>query len=137
MNGRIDIKRFQQLRRFYPFWISIFLPIVTISPNRHSATKIANPLSAQREAEARAAIAETERAELVARLPPSSIKPLQGGIDTRQFGAAGLVNAFDLARDLAAEVCAALPADRKPPSTSRLPPRASWPRGRCWMPSSA
>jgi hypothetical protein len=70
-------------------------------------------LAAQREAEARAAIAEAERAELLARLPPSSIKPLQGSIDTRQFGAAGLVRAFDLARDLAVELCAALPAERK------------------------
>jgi hypothetical protein len=69
--------------------------------------------TAQREAEARAAIAEAERAELLARLPPASIKPLQGSIDTRQFGAAGLVRAFDLARELASEVCAALPADRK------------------------
>jgi hypothetical protein len=69
--------------------------------------------SAQRDAEARAAIAEAERAELLARLPPSTIKPLQGTVDTRQFGAAGLVKAFDLARDLALEVCAALPAGRK------------------------
>jgi hypothetical protein len=69
--------------------------------------------SAQRDAEARAAIAEAERAELLARLPPSTVKPLQGAVDTRQFGAAGLVKAFDLARDLANELCAALPADRK------------------------
>jgi hypothetical protein len=71
------------------------------------------PLAAQREAEARAAIAEAERAELLARLPPSSAKPLQGSVDTRQFGAAGLARAFDLARDLAPEVCAALPAGQK------------------------
>lgn len=51
--------------------------------------------------------------DFLARLPPSSIKPLQGSIDTRQFGAAGLVKAFDLARELASEVCAALPADRR------------------------
>ncbi|WP_226894366.1 hypothetical protein, partial [Proteus mirabilis] len=31
----------------------------------------------------------------------------------RQFGAAGLVKAFDLAQQLALEVCTALPADRK------------------------
>ena len=69
--------------------------------------------SAQRDAEARAAIAEAERAELLARLPPSAVKPLQGSVDTRQFGAAGLVAAFDLARELATEVCAALPPDRR------------------------
>jgi hypothetical protein len=68
---------------------------------------------AQRDAETRAAIAEAERAELLARLPPSSIKPLQGNIDTKQFGAAGLAKAFDLGRELAVEVCAALADDRK------------------------
>jgi hypothetical protein len=67
----------------------------------------------QRDAEARKAIAEAERAELLARLPPSSARPLAGTVDTRQFGAAGLVKAFDLAQQLAAQVCAALPADAK------------------------
>jgi len=70
-------------------------------------------LSAQREAEARAAIARAERAELLARLPPSTAKPLAGDIETKQFGAAGLVKAFDLAQELAAEVCAALPAGER------------------------
>ncbi|MBQ5948556.1 hypothetical protein KBW98_13745, partial [Massilia sp. ST3] len=64
------------------------------------------------EAETRQALAEAERAELLARLPPAQAKPLSGAIDTRQFGAAGLARAFDLALDLAAEVCAALPPDR-------------------------
>jgi len=64
------------------------------------------------EAETRQAIAEAERAELLARLPPAQAKPLSGTIDTRQFGAAGLARAFDLALELAAEVCAALPPDR-------------------------
>jgi hypothetical protein len=70
-------------------------------------------LVARRDAEARAAIAEAERAELLARLPPSTAKPLAGAVDLRQFGAAGLVKAFDLARQLAVDVCAVLPADRK------------------------
>jgi hypothetical protein len=70
-------------------------------------------LTSQREAEARKAIAEAERAELLARLPPASSKPLAGAIDTRQFGAAGLVKAFDLAQQLASHVCAALPADAR------------------------
>jgi hypothetical protein len=64
----------------------------------------------QREAETRKAIAEAERAELLARLPPASSRALPGAADTRQFGAAGLVKAFDLAGHLAAEVCAVLPA---------------------------
>ncbi len=74
---------------------------------------LATLLATQRTAEARAAIAEAERAELLARLPPSTIKPLAGSIDTKQFGAAGLVKAFDLARQLAGEVCAVVPAGRR------------------------
>jgi hypothetical protein len=66
----------------------------------------------QLEAEARQAVAEAERAELLARLPPAQSKPLAGTVDTRQFGAAGLVRAFDLARELAAGLCARLPAGR-------------------------
>lgn len=46
-------------------------------------------------------------------MPPTTSKPLAGTVDTRQFGAAGLVKAFDLARQLAAEVCGALPPGRK------------------------
>ena len=64
---------------------------------------------AQQEAELR----EAERAALLARLPPASSRPLEGRLDTRQFGAAGLVRAVDLARGLALEVCAALPPDAR------------------------
>lgn len=64
------------------------------------------------EAETRQAIAEAERAELLARLPPAQAKPLGGAIDTRQFGAAALARAFDLALELAGEVCAILPPER-------------------------
>jgi hypothetical protein len=70
-------------------------------------------LAAQRDAEARKAIAEAERAELLARLPPSTSKPLAGSLETKQFGAAGLARAFDLAHGLAGELCAALPAEPK------------------------
>jgi hypothetical protein len=38
---------------------------------------------------------------------------LQGAVDTSHFGAAGLVKAFDLAQQLAQQVCASLPPDRK------------------------
>lgn len=69
-------------------------------------------LVAQREAEIRMATAEAERAELLARLPPSDSKPLPGSVTTA-FGAAGLVKAFDLAKAMASDVCAALPPDRK------------------------
>lgn len=64
------------------------------------------------EAETRQAIAEAERAELLARLPPSQSKALSGAVDVRQFGAAGLARAFDLALELAHEVSTALPPGR-------------------------
>ncbi|BDT60639.1 hypothetical protein MasN3_41330 [Massilia varians] len=70
-------------------------------------------LIAQREAEARRELAEAELAELQARLPPAASKPLEGKVDVSRFGAAGLVKAFDLARELAPGVCNALPPGRK------------------------
>jgi hypothetical protein len=78
-----------------------------------SAAKAADDFGAQRDAETRSAIAEAERAALLARLPPATSKPLPGTVDLRQFGAAGLVKAFDLARQLAGEMCTALPTDKK------------------------
>ena len=93
------------------FYIISFSLLFIVSGRPATA---ANDLSlAQRDAETRAAIAEAERAELLARLPPATSKPLSGAVELRQFGAAGLVKAFDLARQLAGDVCTALPADRK------------------------
>ena len=86
--------------------VSLFCPVP-------AAYAFDDLLHAQRDAETRAAIAEAERAELLARLPPATSKPLTGKVELRQFGAAGLVKAFDLARQLANEVCTALPGDRK------------------------
>ncbi len=65
------------------------------------------------EAKMRLAIAEAERAELLARLPPADSKALAGCVQLDPFGAAGLVKAFDLAQALAAELCAQLPPERK------------------------
>jgi len=113
MNRRFDIKRFQLKGFFRAAGFLAFLATATISCAAHGASEATDLLAAQREAEARAAIAQAERAELLARLPPPSIKPLQGSVDTGKFGAAGLVKAFDLARELAAEVCTALPAGRR------------------------
>lgn len=73
----------------------------------------ADAVIAQREAEARQATREAERAALLAQLPPASSRALEGRIDLRQFGAAGLVPAFDLADTLAREVCASLPQDAR------------------------
>jgi len=74
---------------------------------------VGDAMVAQREAKARQARLEAERAALLARLPDANVRALAGSIDTRQFGAAGLVRAFDLARAVASEVCAALPAGEK------------------------
>jgi hypothetical protein len=86
----------------------------TASPlDRFAYTTAPDPITVQREAEARKAIAEADRAELLARMPPATSRPLPGSVDTKAFGAAGLVKAFDLAQQLAAEVCSVLPAEAK------------------------
>ncbi len=89
------------------------LPFLCLQPVlAQSSNEMAELRMRQLEAETRQAVAEAERAELLARLPPSQSKPLSGAVDTRQFGAAGLVRAFDLARELAALLCTRLPAGR-------------------------
>jgi len=65
------------------------------------------------EAETRQALAEAERAELLARLPPVQAKALSGNVEAGKFGAAGLARAFDLTLELAIDVCAGLPQDRQ------------------------
>lgn len=72
-----------------------------------------------KEAEARKALAEAEKAEMLASIPPNDSKALAGTINAEKFGAAGLVKAFDLAKDLAKDVCASLPVAEKgkPPAT--------------------
>ncbi|VXC65713.1 hypothetical protein [Massilia sp. 9I] len=89
------------------------LPCFCLQPVlAQTSSELAELRMRQLEAETRQAVAEAERAELLARLPPSQSKPLSGAVDTRQFGAAGLVRAFDLARELAALLCTRLPAGR-------------------------
>jgi len=64
---------------------------------------------ALREAELRRALAEAERAEWLARLPPVTSKPLTGSVDTGHAGIVALMKSVDLAAQLASELCAALP----------------------------
>jgi hypothetical protein len=93
-----------------------FVATVALLPLLAIQAASANHLDAiapQQDAQTRKAIAEADRAELLASLPPSSTKPLQGSIDNSHFGAAGLVKAFDLAQQLARQVCDSLPPDRK------------------------
>lgn len=61
-------------------------------------------------AEARKAIAEAQKAEAAAQVPATKTEALAGSIDSKSFGAAGLVKAFDLAQSLAQTVCKDLPA---------------------------
>ena len=86
------------------------------SANASAQTAASSDLSEARarlqEAQARQAIAEAERAELLARLPPAQTRALSGSVDTRGFGAAGLVRAVDLTLELAAELCRILPPER-------------------------
>lgn len=101
--------------RFFPCvqyrCLILFICVFPAFPaNAHDLVKTdPDAALAQREAEVR----EAERAALLARLPPGSSHPLEGRLDTRGFGAAGLVRAFDLARALAVEVCAALPQEAR------------------------
>lgn len=102
-------------RRSFNFIILLCL-IAFISPAVHAqSTDSADLLDARArllEAETRQALAEAERAELLARLPPAQAKALPGNVDVNKLGAAGLARAFDLALALAVEVCASLPHDR-------------------------
>lgn len=63
----------------------------------------------QKEAEVRKAIADAERSEAIAKIPPSTSVALAGKVDTSKFGAVGSIKAFDLANQLAAELCAVVP----------------------------
>lgn len=94
----------------FPF-MHLLICAFMLSNNAMAAPADPDLARALDEAELRKAIADADRAELLARVPPASTRPLEGQLDTRQFGAAGLVRAFDLARALALDVCAALPQD--------------------------
>ncbi len=105
---------FFQHRAASPCFLLFVLFLAPAKPAySQTGAELAELRARQLEAETRQAVAEAERAELLARLPPSQSKALAGTVDTRQFGAAGLVRAFDLARELAAELCVQLPADRQ------------------------
>lgn len=67
----------------------------------------------QKEAEARKLEAEAEKGEALAKIPPTEIKALPGSIDIKNFGAAGLAVAVDLARDLASYLCKEIPSGKK------------------------
>jgi hypothetical protein len=105
-------------RKPFSFIFYIVLCLSALHPGlaRSQAAPSPELLDAQArllEAETRQALAEAERAELLARLPPAQAKALSGNVDAAKLGAAGLARAFDLALELAIEVCAGLPQDRQ------------------------
>ena len=67
---------------------------------------------ALRDAELRLALAEAERAEWLARMPPATAKALAGTVDTSRAGVVASMKSVDVANELARELCTALPARR-------------------------
>lgn len=78
-----------------------------------AATSASDSTQALRDAELRRALAEAERAEWLARIPPTTSKPLAGSADTSHAGVAALMQSVELAAQLARELCAALPAQSR------------------------
>lgn len=59
----------------------------------------------QKEAEARKSEAEAVRGEALANIPPTKIEALSGSVDSKNFGAAGLLVAVDLAKSIGPRLC--------------------------------
>lgn len=114
-----------QIRFFSLFFSAVFILPATARPLADAEAETLRALevriekaaaeidAAQRAAEVRQATLEAQRAALFAQLPPGQARPQAGTVETRQFGAAGLVRAFDLARELAGELCTSLPAEAR------------------------
>jgi hypothetical protein len=90
----------------------LLLACATWTPSAQATTD-ADVNVALHEAELRKALAEADRAEWLARLPPSAAKPPAGAAETSRAGVAALMKSVDLAMQLAAELCAALPSASK------------------------
>lgn len=58
-------------------------------------------------------IAEAQRAERLAKIPPSDTKALKGTIDLKNYGSAGLVVAIDLADKVGERLCKVIDDNRK------------------------
>lgn len=87
----------------------IFLLSSFVSIPARAAVSDTDATLALRDAELRRALAEAERAEWLARLPPTTSKPLAGTADTSHAGVVALMKSVDLAGELARELCMALP----------------------------
>jgi hypothetical protein len=91
------------LLRFAALLLLCHVPARASTPDNDAALAL-------RDAELRRALAEAERAEWLARLPPTTSKPLAGSADTGNAGVVALMQSVDLAAQLARELCTALPA---------------------------
>ncbi|WP_332878328.1 hypothetical protein [Massilia sp. S19_KUP03_FR1] len=89
--------------------VLLFLLPLFIALPGYAAAPDSDATVALREAELRRALAEAERAEWLARLPPTTSKALAGSVDTSHAGVVALMKSVDLAGELARELCAALP----------------------------
>jgi len=98
--------------RLAPWFVCV--AIVCSGSGRCDAAAVveSNAALALRDAELRKAVAEAERAEWLARIPPVTTKPLAGNVDASRAGAVALMKSVDVANELARELCAALPASK-------------------------
>lgn len=95
-------------------WCAVVLMgLAPLAPAAALADSAADAAAALRDAELRRAVADAERAEWLARIPPTSGKPLTGSADTGHAGVVALMRSVDLAGQLARELCAALPSGRR------------------------
>ena len=94
--------------RFLP-GLLLLLFTTSLTAGANATTTESDITLALHEAQLRTAIAEAERAEWMARLPPVTSRPLAGAADTSKAGVAALLKSVDLAAQMAAELCTALP----------------------------
>jgi hypothetical protein len=92
-------------------WVVCMVLVLSVDARSAAAAVVVDDMAlALRNAELRLAIAEAERAEWLARIPPGAAKPLAGSVDTSRAGVVALMKSVDVANELARELCTALPA---------------------------
>lgn len=97
------------------FLVLVIVLLCMSAPTRAAGTMTApesDAALALRDAELRRALAEADRAEALARMPPVISKALAGSVDTSHAGVVALMKAVDLTTQLAHELCAVLPERR-------------------------
>jgi hypothetical protein len=133
MNEEIDVQGFQANALLRPIRLSLYLVAILVWHPALAGMETADQLTAQRNAETRAAIAEAERAELLARLPPPSPPPSRSrAASTPGSSAPPAWSRPSTSHATWHPKSAQLsPPTVKPPSTNRPPPRACSQRDWC------